>query len=201
MLKLSARTVSVLFVLPLPGYLFGAWLSARLSYRLSQGKLMRLGIAFLALGSLIILVPGLLGMVSAASLVGGAAVYFIGSGILYPTATSCAIEPFPGQAGTAGAILGGMQNLGPAWSPCWRPASPWRAGHPGDHRDPDGADRGLELLWLRHHGAPGTDGRLTRPRARPVGGLYCLLPGGGTPQAVEGAAQAKEKARRDDGLF
>lgn len=31
-LKLSARTVSVLFVLPLPGYLFGAWLSARLSF-------------------------------------------------------------------------------------------------------------------------------------------------------------------------
>ena len=26
--ELSARTVSVLFVLPLPGYLFGAWLSA-----------------------------------------------------------------------------------------------------------------------------------------------------------------------------
>ena len=34
-LKLGARTVSVLFVLPLPGYLFGAWLSARLSFRLS----------------------------------------------------------------------------------------------------------------------------------------------------------------------
>ena len=45
-LKLSARTVSVLFVLPLPGYLFGAWLSAKLSFRLSQGKLMRLGIVF-----------------------------------------------------------------------------------------------------------------------------------------------------------
>lgn len=69
-LKLSARTVSVLFVLPLPGYLFGAWLSAKLSFRLSQGKLMRLGIAFLALGSLIILLPGLFGVVSAASLVG-----------------------------------------------------------------------------------------------------------------------------------
>ena len=94
MCSLSARTVSVLFVLPLPGYLFGAWLSAKLSFRLSQGKLMRLGIVFLALGSLIILLPGLFGVVSAASLAGGAAVYFIGSGILYPTATSCAIEPF-----------------------------------------------------------------------------------------------------------
>lgn len=111
-LHLDAHTISVLFVLPLPGYLFGAWLSARLSFRLSAGSLMRLGIAFLALGSGTILVPGLLGHVSAAALIAGATLYFIGSGILYPTATSCAIEPFPGQAGTAGAILGGMQNLG-----------------------------------------------------------------------------------------
>lgn len=111
-LQLSAKAVSVLFVLPLPGYMFGAWLSARLSYRLTMGKLMRLGIAFLGIGSLTILVPGLLGEVSAASLVLGAALYFVGSGILCPTATTCAIEPFPGQAGTAGAILGGMQNLG-----------------------------------------------------------------------------------------
>jgi DHA1 family 2-module integral membrane pump EmrD-like MFS transporter len=112
MCSLSARTVSVLFVLPLPGYLFGAWLSAKLSFRLSQGKLMRLGIVFLA---------GVAHHPVAGSVRGSecglpgwrAAVYFIGSGILYPTATSCAIEPFPGQAGTAGAILGGMQNLGP----------------------------------------------------------------------------------------
>lgn len=154
-LKLSARTVSVLFVLPLPGYLFGAWLSARLSFRLSQGRLMRLGIIFLALGSLIILVPGLLGVVNAASLVGGAAVYFIGSGILYPTATSCAIEPFPGQAGTAGAILGGMQNLGAGVVTLLAATFPMQ-GQLGL-----GIIMTLMVLivalsfaWLRHHGAP-----------------------------------------------
>lgn len=154
-LKLSARTVSVLFVLPLPGYLFGAWLSARLSFRLSQGRLMRLGIIFLALGSLIILMPGLLGVVNAASLVGGAAVYFIGSGILYPTATSCAIEPFPGQAGTAGAILGGMQNLGAGVVTLLAATFPMQ-GQLGL-----GIIMTLMVLivalsfaWLRHHGAP-----------------------------------------------
>ncbi len=154
-LKLSAHTVSVLFVLPLPGYLFGAWLSAKLSFRLTQGKLMRLGIAFLALGSLIILVPGLFGVVSAASLVGGAAVYFIGSGILYPTATSCAIEPFPGQAGTAGAILGGMQNLGAGV------VTLLAAGFPMTGQVTLGAIMTLMVLivalsfvWLRHHGSP-----------------------------------------------
>ncbi|MGL5038056.1 MAG: multidrug efflux MFS transporter EmrD [Aeromonas sp.] len=154
-LKLSARTVSVLFVLPLPGYLFGAWLSAKLSFRLSQGKLMRHGISFLALGSLIILVPGLFGVVSAASLVGGAAVYFIGSGILYPTATSCAIEPFPAQAGTAGAILGGMQNVGAGV------VTLFAAGFPMDGQATLGAIMTLMVLivalsfvWLRSHGSP-----------------------------------------------
>ena len=115
MLKLSARTVSVLFVLPLPGYLFGAWLSARLSFRLSQGKLMRLGIAFLALGSLIILVPGLLGMVSAASLGGR------GCGLLHWQRHSLSDRhllchrALPGSGGHRGSRARGMQNLGLAW--------------------------------------------------------------------------------------
>jgi len=116
--------------------------------------LMRLGIVFLALGSLIILLPGLFGIVSAASLVGGAAVYFIGSGILYPTATSCAIEPFPGQAGTAGAILGGMQNLGAGI------VTLLAAGFPMTGQVTLGAIMTLMVLlvalsfaWLRHHGS------------------------------------------------
>jgi MFS transporter, DHA1 family, 2-module integral membrane pump EmrD len=154
-LGLNAKTVSVLFVLPLPGYLFGAWLSARLSFRLSQGRLMRLGIVFLGVGALIILLPGLFGIVSAASLVGGAAVYFIGSGILYPTATSCAIEPFPGQAGTAGAILGGMQNLGAGL------VTLLAATFPMEGQLGLGAIMtamvvlvALSFAWLRHHDLP-----------------------------------------------
>ncbi|MGL4250426.1 MAG: multidrug efflux MFS transporter EmrD [Aeromonas sp.] len=154
-LALSARTVSVLFVLPLPGYLFGAWLSARLSLRLDQGKLMRLGIAFLALGALIILVPGLFGVVSAASLVGGAAVYFIGSGILYPTAISRAIEPFPGQAGTAGAILGGMQNLGAGVVTLLAASFPMTGPVTlGTIMTLMVLIVALSFVWLRHYGAP-----------------------------------------------
>ncbi len=92
---------------------------------------------------------------SAASLVGGAAVYFIGSGILYPTATSCAIEPFPGQAGTAGAILGGMQNLGAGI------VTLLAACFPMEGQVTLGAIMtlmvlivALSFLWLRHHGSP-----------------------------------------------
>ena len=163
---------------------------------------MRLGIAFLALGSLIILVPGLLGMVSAASLVGGAAVYFIGSGILYPTATSCAIEPFPGQAGTAGAILGGMQNLGAGV------VTLLAASFPMEGRSPWGPSLTLMVLIValsfsgcRHCAPENRWPSDTARRARPVGGLFtALLPGGRTPRAVEEGPEQKKKPVAMDGL-
>lgn len=54
------------------------------------------------------------GLVTVSSLIGGAFIYFIGAGILFPAATTAAIQPFPHHAGTAGgAVLGGgLQNLG-----------------------------------------------------------------------------------------
>ncbi len=35
-----------------------------------------------------------------------------GAGMLFPLATSGAMEPFPFLAGTAGALVGGLQNIG-----------------------------------------------------------------------------------------
>ncbi len=37
---------------------------------------------------------------------------FFGAGMLFPLATSGAMEPFPFLAGTAGALVGGLQNIG-----------------------------------------------------------------------------------------
>ncbi|NQZ51818.1 MAG: multidrug efflux MFS transporter EmrD [Moritella sp.] len=111
-LKLDPTTVSWLFVLPLPGYLLGAWLSATLSARLGQRHLFNIGMAALIIGALIVFIPGMAGLVTVVSLIGGGFVSFIGAGIIFPAATTAAIQPFPHHAGTAGAILGGMQNLG-----------------------------------------------------------------------------------------
>ena len=111
-LKLDPTTVSWLFVLPLPGYLLGAWLSATLSARIGQHHLFNIGMATLVIGALIIFIPGMAGLVTVVSLIGGGFVSFIGAGIIFPAATTAAIQPFPHHAGTAGAILGGMQNLG-----------------------------------------------------------------------------------------
>ena len=111
-LKLAPQTVSLLFIIPLPGYLFGAWLSANLIARIGQRNLMNIAALAILVGALTIFIPGMSGLVTVASLIGGGFISFIGAGILYPAATTAAIQPFPQHAGTAGAILGGMQNLG-----------------------------------------------------------------------------------------
>ncbi|WP_205626054.1 multidrug efflux MFS transporter EmrD [Photobacterium aquae] len=111
-LKLDPKTVSLLFILPLPGYLAGSWLSAVLAKKLGNAKVMMIGMLAITLGAVIILIPGMAGLVTVSSLIGGAFVYFAGAGVLFPAATTAAIQPFPHHAGTAGAILGGLQNLG-----------------------------------------------------------------------------------------
>lgn len=111
-LALDPKTVSWLFVLPLPGYLAGSWLSSALVKQLGNARVMYLGMLAIIIGALAILIPGIAGLVTVSSLIGGAFVYFIGAGILFPAATTAAIQPFPHHAGTAGAVLGGLQNLG-----------------------------------------------------------------------------------------
>ncbi|ELI5733808.1 multidrug efflux MFS transporter EmrD [Vibrio fluvialis] len=111
-LELPATTVSLLFVTPIPGYLAGAWLSSLIAQRYSEKRALRVGLFAIMLGSMIVLIPGLLDQTTAPTLIGGATVYFLGAGILFPAATTGALAPLPYHAGTGGAILGGMQNLG-----------------------------------------------------------------------------------------
>ncbi|WP_027252318.1 multidrug efflux MFS transporter EmrD [Photobacterium halotolerans] len=111
-LKLDPTTVSWLFVMPLPGYLLGSWMSTLLLKHMGQQRVLYVGLAALGFGALTILLPGMAGLVTVSSLIGGAFLYFIGSGIVFPVTTTAAVEPFPFHAGTAGAVLGGLQNLG-----------------------------------------------------------------------------------------
>ena len=111
-LQLSPQVVSILFILPLPGYLAGSWFSGILTRRVGADRGMAAGIIALIIGALAILLTGLTIGVNAASLVIGGTFYFAGAGLTFPIATTAALAPFPQQAGTAGAIMGGMQNLG-----------------------------------------------------------------------------------------
>ncbi|MDD1793076.1 multidrug efflux MFS transporter EmrD [Enterovibrio makurazakiensis] len=110
-LGLSATTVSLLFVLPLPGFMLGSWLSTVIERRLSAGAVLIVGSVILMIGALVVFVPGYDGSVTVESLIGGASVYFMGAGLLFPAATTGALSPFPRHAGTAGAVLGGVQNM------------------------------------------------------------------------------------------
>ncbi|OOE44720.1 multidrug efflux MFS transporter EmrD [Salinivibrio kushneri] len=110
-LGLSPSVISLLFVVPLPAYLVGSGLSSRLSESMGYYPTLTLGGVLALLGAGVIGLPGMLGDVSLYALVGGGCVYFAGAGILFPAASTGAINPFPHHAGTAGAILGGAQNL------------------------------------------------------------------------------------------
>ncbi|MCS6098841.1 multidrug efflux MFS transporter EmrD [Shewanella baltica] len=108
-LGLTPFMVSCYFVAPIPGYLLGALIAGR------QNKPRRViyqGVALLGAGALFMLIPGLFNLVVGWSLLVGSILFFSGAGMLFPTLTSAALEPFPRQAGIAGALLGGLQNFG-----------------------------------------------------------------------------------------
>ena len=109
-LGLSSMTVSILFILPIPAAFFGAWFAGRQNKRFSS-LMWQAVISCLAAGVLM-WAPGILGVMNIWTLIMPAALFFFGAGMLFPLATSGAMEPFPFLAGTAGALIGGLQNIG-----------------------------------------------------------------------------------------
>ena len=102
--------VSVLFILPIPAAFFGAWFAGRQNKRFTT--LMWQASLSCLLAGILMWIPGILGVMTIWTLVVPAALFFFGAGMLFPLATSGAMEPFPFLAGTAGALIGGLQNMG-----------------------------------------------------------------------------------------
>ena len=109
-LGLSSMVVSILFILPIPAAFFGAWFAGRQNARFST--LMWQAVASCLLAGVMMWIPGWFGVMTVWTLLVPAALFFFGAGMLFPLATSGAMEPFPFLAGTAGALVGGMQNMG-----------------------------------------------------------------------------------------
>ncbi|WP_148874753.1 multidrug efflux MFS transporter EmrD [Serratia marcescens] len=109
-LGLSGLTVSILFILPIPAAFFGAWYAGR------DGKtfhtLMWHSVLSCLLAGTMMWIPGWFGVMNIWTLIVPAALFFFGAGMLFPLATTGAMEPFPYLAGAAGALVGGMQNMG-----------------------------------------------------------------------------------------
>lgn len=116
-LGFNSLTVSVLFILPIPAAFFGAWFAGRQHKQFST--LMWQAVISCLLAGIAMWLPGWFGVMTVWTLLIPAALFFFGAGMLFPLATSGAMEPFPFLAGTAGALVGGLQNCGSgllAWS-------------------------------------------------------------------------------------
>ncbi len=109
-LGLNSMVVSVLFILPIPAAFFGAWYAGRQNKRFST--LMWQSVMSCLLAGILMWIPGWFGMMTIWTLLLPAALFFFGAGMLFPLATTGAMEPFPFLAGTAGALVGGLQNVG-----------------------------------------------------------------------------------------
>lgn len=109
-LGLSSLAVSILFILPIPAAFFGAWFAGRPNKRFTT--LMWQSVMSCLVAGVMMLIPGLMGIMTVWTLLIPAALFFFGAGMLFPLATSGAMEPFPFLAGTAGALVGGLQNIG-----------------------------------------------------------------------------------------
>lgn len=109
-LGLDGLTVSVLFILPIPAAFFGAWFAGR--EQKSWHTLMWYGVNSCLLAGLLMWIPAWFGVMNIWTLLVPAALFFFGAGMLFPLATSGAMEPYAWLAGSAGALIGGLQNLG-----------------------------------------------------------------------------------------
>ncbi|MDD7805633.1 MAG: Bcr/CflA family efflux MFS transporter [Endozoicomonas sp. (ex Botrylloides leachii)] len=104
--------ISILFILPIPGYLLGTWLAGRLANNYALEVIIGFGVVAMILGSLSMLIAGLAGYINIIAVLVPITFLLLGAGLIFPTATSAALEPMANNAGVAGAILGSIQNLG-----------------------------------------------------------------------------------------
>ena len=103
---------SLLYIVPLPAYLMGSYLSGVLGKFFSITKVILIGIVLLGICSIMMLWSGFFMSMTAWTILIPINFYFLGVGILFPAGTTGALEPFPTLAGTAGSIMGGVQNIG-----------------------------------------------------------------------------------------
>jgi DHA1 family bicyclomycin/chloramphenicol resistance-like MFS transporter len=89
-------------------FMVGGMICARLAGRWSERTLLVVGAAVSALGICFFATVVPSGAPAFTAIVTAMLVYTFGLGFLFPTATTCAIRPFPEKAGTASSAYGGL---------------------------------------------------------------------------------------------
>lgn len=108
------KAVSWLFVIPIPGYLLGSYAAAYLSEWMPIQRLMKLAILAVAISAFVFCFFAFQKIINIYVVLLPITLFFFSGGLLFPTATTGALNPLGEYAGTAGAVLGGTQNLGAA---------------------------------------------------------------------------------------
>ncbi len=113
-LHFPPKMVSVLFIAPIPGYLLGAYFASYINLYLSLQQVLKLSLGIITVSVLTLAIPAFLHVLNVVVILVPISLYLFGTGLLFPTAMTAALDPLGEVAGTAGAILGGGQNLAAA---------------------------------------------------------------------------------------
>ncbi len=86
-------------------------LNALLLGRLKSNTLIRIGLSFMVIASLIMLLIGLTGILTVNVIVIPMMGFIMGTGLVFPNAFAAVLTPFPRMAGTAAALYGTLQTF------------------------------------------------------------------------------------------
>ena len=111
-LGFSPEIVSVIFILPIPFFVLGSYISGKVIKYHPLETIISISIIIFALSSVSMLFFALLGYVNVYALILPIIGVMFALGGLFPTATTGAIQNLGTVAGISGAVLGGIQNIG-----------------------------------------------------------------------------------------
>jgi DHA1 family bicyclomycin/chloramphenicol resistance-like MFS transporter len=107
-LGVSTVAFGWIFALVMLGQIGGAWTSRRLVLRLGMARLMRSGARLFAAAGLVAAGLAWAGVAHWLAVALPFMLFLFGSALIMPNATSAALSPFPGAAGTASSLLGAI---------------------------------------------------------------------------------------------
>lgn len=101
-----------LSLIPFVGFVIGNFTAKRLVHVWSAQNLLLCGSWVMLLASALLIIPGWLHYVTIMAFLAPTTLFLLGAGMVIPIVITGAMEPFVSLAGTAGALLGGLQNIG-----------------------------------------------------------------------------------------
>ena len=109
-LGLSPTSYAWVSLIPVGGFLLGAFIAGRFRFYLNQEQMSHLGNRIACISSTLLFIA-VFTEVTIVSIILPMTLLLVGSGILFSSTTAAAMAPFDRLAGIAGATLGGLQNM------------------------------------------------------------------------------------------